>query len=107
MTSDPEYKHEPLIKSPWRQICGCWFFMMLYSVVMIYSIWSGQSFQLSFSFHSLAIIMYLIFFALLFFLPQNAIDWITSKYYSVEISNTKREIPIERAESDIPTDRAE
>lgn len=81
--------------------------MMLYSVVMIYSIRSGQSFQLSFSFHSLVIVGYLILFVLLFFLPQSVIDWIGNKYHGVEVSSPKMEIPTERAESDIPTDRVE
>ena len=74
---------------------------------MIYSINSGQSFQLSFSLDSLVIVMYLVFFALMFFLPQSIIDWITSKYYGVEVSSPKKEIPTDRAESDIPTDRVE
>jgi hypothetical protein len=68
---------------------------------------SGQSFQLSLSFGTLVIVMYLIFFALLFFLPQNVIDWITSKYYGVEVTSPKKEIPTDRAERDIPTDRVE
>jgi hypothetical protein len=107
LTKDKGCKNEPLIKSPWRQVCGCIFFVVLFVIYFTYSIISGQSFQLSLSFETLVIVMYLIFFALLFFLPQNVIDWIASKYCSVEVSTPKKEIPTERAESDIPTDRVE
>ena len=107
MAKEKSCKHEPLIKSPWRQVCGCIFFVMLYVIYFAYSIMSGQSFQLSLSFGSLVIVMYLVFFALLFFLPQNVVDWMASKYCGTEIPTPKKEILTERAESDIPTDRVD
>jgi hypothetical protein len=106
MASDQRKKHEPLIKSPWRQVCGCLFFAMLYIVMMIYSIMHGFPFQLSLSFESLVFVAYLIFFILLFFLPQSILDRIGSKFIAEEYPS-KMEIHTERAESDIPTDRTE
>ena len=105
MSSDQVYRQEPLIKSPWRQFCGCIFFVILYIVIFASSMISGQPFQLTFSIETLVTVIYMIFFILLFFLPQSILDRIGDKFMVKEIP-LEKEILTERAETDIDTDRA-
>jgi antibiotic biosynthesis monooxygenase (ABM) superfamily enzyme len=107
MASDQDYKHEPLLKSPWRQVCGCMFFLMFYIVIMAYCSVHGYTFHLSLSFDSLIFVAYLIAVALMFFLPQSILDRIVNKWFIGEKYPLKRKIPTERVERDIPTDRSE